>query len=230
MLRALIFDVDGTLAETEELHRKAFNAAFVEQGIDWNWDVPTYARLLKITGGKERIAAYADEVGARGIDPKPIHLLKTEIYNRELRAGGLSLRAGVEDLITRAKVQGILLAIATTTSRPNIESLLAVTLGPDAHRDFLAIITGEDVARKKPDPEAYLLALLRLGVAADEAIAFEDSKNGIDAARGAGLQVVVTPSLYTETDDVSAANFVIPSLQTKDLAILGLPELVRSES
>lgn len=222
MLRALIFDVDGTLAETEELHRKAFNAAFTEQGINWHWDVSTYARLLKITGGKERIAAYAEEIGTQGIDPKPIHLLKTEIYNRELRGGGLELRAGVEDLIARAKVQGFKLAIATTTSRPNIESLLAVTLGPDAHRDFVAIITGEDVARKKPDPEAYRLSLARLGVSADEAIAFEDSKNGVDAARGAGLQVIVTPSLYTDRDDFSHASFIIPTLEPVHLASIGL--------
>jgi hypothetical protein len=224
MLRALIFDVDGTLAETEELHRKAFNAAFAEHGIPWQWDVPTYGRLLRITGGKERIAAYADEIGVKGIDPKPIHLLKTEIYNRELRAGGLTLRAGVEDLITRAKVQGLTLAIATTTSRPNIETLLAVTLGADAHRDFMAIVTGEDVAKKKPDPEAYRLALAQLGVTADEAIAFEDSKNGVIAARGAGLRVIVTPSLYTERDDFSEASFIIPTLEPVHLAAIGLAD------
>lgn len=224
MLRALIFDVDGTLAETEELHRKAFNEAFRMQGMDWHWDVPTYARLLKITGGKERIAAYADEIGAKGIDPKPIHLVKTEIYNRELRAGGLELRAGVENLITRAKVQGFLLAIATTTSRPNIESLLAVTLGPNAHRDFKVIITGEDVAEKKPDPEAYKMALAQLGIPASDAIAFEDSKNGVDAARGAGLRVIVTPSLYTASDDFSGASFVIPTLEPIHLASIGLAD------
>lgn len=224
MLRALIFDVDGTLAETEELHRKAFNEAFRMQGMDWHWDVPTYARLLKITGGKERITFYADEIGAKGIDPKPIHLAKTEIYNRELREGGLELRAGVEDLIMRAKVQGFKLAIATTTSRPNIESLLAVTLGPDAHRDFSAIITGEDVVRKKPDPEAYQLALQQLGVPATEAIAFEDSKNGVEAARGAGLRVIVTPGLYTEHDDFSQASFVIPTLEPIHLASIGLDD------
>lgn len=224
MLRALIFDVDGTLAETEELHRKAFNAAFAEQGIPWQWDVPTYARLLKITGGKERIAAYADEISAKGIDPKSIHLLKTEIYNRELRAGGLELRQGVKDLILRAKVQGFKLAIATTTSRPNIENLLAVTLGPEAHHDFKAIVTGEDVAKKKPDPEAYMIALAQLGVSASEAIAFEDSKNGVDAARGAGLQVIVTPSLYTERDDFSGASFVIPTLEPIHLASVGLDD------
>lgn len=222
MLRALIFDVDGTLAETEELHRNAFNAAFKQVQLPWQWDVPTYARLLKITGGRERIAAYAEEVGTVPLDPKPVHLLKTEIYNRELQAGGLYLRPGVEELILRAKTQGFLLAIATTTSRPNIETLLSVTLGPDAHRDFVAIITGEDVARKKPDPEAYSLALQRLGVAPDEALAFEDSCNGVVSAREAGISVVVTPSLYTGDDDFSGASFVIPSLEPLHLASIGL--------
>lgn len=224
MLRALIFDVDGTLAETEELHRKAFNAAFSELGLNWQWDVPTYGRLLKITGGKERIAAYADEIGATGIDPKPLHLLKTEIYNRELRAGGLTLRAGVKDLIMWAKRRGLKLAIATTTSRPNIETLLAVTLGPDAHRDFVAIITGEDVLKKKPDPEAYQLALAQLGVVASDAIAFEDSRNGVVAARMAGLRVIVTPSLYTEQDAFSEASFIIPTLEPVHLASVGLAD------
>lgn len=224
MLRALIFDVDGTLAETEELHRQAFNTAFQQSGLSWHWDVETYSRLLKITGGRERIAAYAKEAGSICPDPKPIHLLKTEIYNRELRAGGLTLRKGVEDLILRAKTQGFLLAIATTTSRPNIETLLAVTLGPDAEREFGAIITGEDVLHKKPDPEAYRLALQRLGVAPQDALAFEDSRNGVVAARGAGIPVVVTPSLYTEEDDFSGASFVIPTLEPIHLASIGLDD------
>lgn len=226
MLRALIFDVDGTLAETEELHRKAFNSAFREQGIAWNWDVPTYGRLLKITGGKERIAAYADEIGATGIDPKPIHLLKTEIYNHELRAGGLSLRAGVADLIKRAEIHGLKLAIATTTSRANVDSLLAITLEPHVQKMFFPIITGEDVKRKKPDPEVYLLALRDLGLMAIEAVAFEDSHNGILAARGAGLKVIVTPGLYTANDDMTGASVVLPSLDVIHLASAGLDDVL----
>ena len=222
MLRALIFDVDGTLAETEEVHRQAFNAAFRETGLEWHWDVRTYARLLKITGGKERILAYADEIGAKGVDPKPPHLLKTDLYNRSLRAGGLVLRGGVEALITRARAQGFKLAIATTTSRPNVETLFSVTLGADVLSAFSAVITGEDVARKKPDPEAYQLALSQLGVAAHEAIAFEDSRNGVEAALGAGLSVVVTPSLYTAEDEFSGATHLIPTLEAEHLSRIGL--------
>lgn len=222
MLRALIFDVDGTLAETEELHRKAFNAAFVEAGLNWNWDVPIYARLLKITGGKERIQFYADEIGVDDIDPMPIHRRKTEIYNQRVRNGGLMLRNGVEDLVARARRAGFKLAIATTTSRPNVESLISVTLGNDALAAFSAIITGEDVTKKKPDPEAYRLALAQLGVRADEAIAFEDSYNGVVAARGAGLPVIVTPSLYTIDDEFAGATHLIPSLEADNLAAIGL--------
>lgn len=226
MLRALIFDVDGTLAETEELHRQAFNAAFVEMGIGWHWDISTYARLLSVTGGKERIAAYAHETKTAHLDPRPVHNLKTAIYNRQLKQGGLSLRAGVAELIGRAGIHGLKLAIATTTSRINVENLLTVTLGPESQSSFAAIIAGEDVQRKKPDPEVYVSALRGLDVSAEEAVAFEDSRNGILAARGAGLRVIVTPGLYSAHDDMTGADYVLPSLEAAHLSSAGLDVLL----
>lgn len=217
-LRALIFDVDGTLAETEELHRRAFNETFREAGLDWHWDQPRYKELLKVTGGKERILAHASSIGITDLDPMPLHLRKTALYNQHLSEGALALREGVEDLIHHARRKNLRLAIATTTSRANVETLIRVTLGGSMHDWFEAVCTGEDVARKKPDPEVYRLALERLSLTASEAIAFEDTRNGVLAARGAGLDVVVTPSIYSEGEDFSGAVAIIETLEAQHLS------------
>ncbi len=216
-LRALIFDVDGTLAETEELHREAFNETFQEFGLAWHWDQHRYGELLKITGGKERILAHAASIGVTDLDPLPLHKRKTALYNEKLAQGAITLRPGVDALIRNAKAQGLRLAIATTTSRANVDTLIRVTLDGDPHHWFEAICTGEDVAIKKPDPEVYQIALTRLALAASEAIAFEDTRNGVLAARGAGLDVVVTPSLYSDGEDFSGAVAIIETLETQHL-------------
>ena len=217
-LRALIFDVDGTLAETEELHRNAFNQTFVEHGLDWHWDQARYRELLKITGGKERMLAHAASLEVKDFDPLPLHKRKTALYNEKLSQGEIELRPGVEALIQHAKTTGIRLAIATTTSRENVETLIRVTLGGAPHDWFEAICTGEDVAIKKPDPEVYHVALTRLALTASEAIAFEDTRNGVLAARGAGLDVVVTPSIYSEGEDFSGAVAIIETLEAQHLS------------
>ena len=225
-LRALIFDVDGTLAETEEIHRAAFNRAFAEAGLGWLWTPALYARLLKVTGGRERIAAYAQEIGATGIDIPALHRRKTEIYNEQIRSGGIALRPGIARLIEEARLGGLRLAVATTTSRPNVASLIAATLGPAALDGFASLRTGEDVARKKPDPEVYRLALADLGLAPAECLAFEDSANGLKAACAAGIRAVVTPSLYTAEEDFTGAALLLPSLADMRLsALAGLPSL-----
>ena len=216
-LEAFIFDVDGTLAETEELHRAAFNQAFSEAGLNWHWTEDDYENLLKVTGGKERILAHAKFIGVTTIDPAPLHRRKTALYNEMLRAGALPLRPGVETLIRFARATGLKLAIATTTSRENIQTLLDVTLGTDARGWFQAMCTGEDVTVKKPDPEVYQLALERLGLSPSSCLAFEDTRNGILAARGAGLEVIVTPSRYSTSEDFSGATGVIPTLEFKQL-------------
>ena len=217
-LRALIFDVDGTLAETEELHREAFNQTFVEFGLEWHWDQARYRELLAITGGKERMLAHAGSCGIKDFDPQPLHKRKTAIYNEKLSQGEVELRPGVEALIRNAKTKGLRLAIATTTSRENVETLIRVTFGGEPHEWFEAICTGEDVAIKKPNPEVYRLALQRLALTAPEALAFEDTRNGVLAARGAGLEVIVTPSLYSEGEDFSGALAVIDTLEARALA------------
>lgn len=211
-LKALIFDVDGTLAETEEVHREAFNLAFAEAGLSWRWDRNIYGRLLRTTGGRERIEVYASETGATEVASAELHRRKTFFYNNWITANGIDLRPGVARLIGNARRQGILLAIATTTSRANVESLLAKTLGPHSAGWFDAICCGEDVARKKPDPEVYLAAISRLGLGPEACIAFEDSANGLKSARAAGLTTVVTPSIYTVFDDFDGAELNLHTL------------------
>ncbi len=176
MLRALVFDVDGTLAETEELHRRAFNEAFEEAGIDWMWSRELYRELLSTTGGRERILVYAERVGAE-VDAPALHARR--IYGEMVRRGVVNLRPGVARLVEHAKSEGLALAIGTTTSRPNVTSLLEATFGNGAEKLFVSIRTGEDVATKKPDPEVYRLVLSDLQLAPEACLCFEDSRNGL---------------------------------------------------
>jgi len=227
-LRALIFDVDGTLAETEELHRLSFNAAFPEFGLNWAWDQPMYRDLLAVTGGKERIRYYIDSFD-RTVDLSPerikqIHERKTAIYTARMAEGALAPRPGILRLIHEAREAGVKCAIATTTSRPNIDALLQSAFAPDAVTWFAAIAAGDEVARKKPAPDVYTLALERLGLPADDCLAIEDSRNGLDSARTAGLDCVITISPYTDGQDFSAALRIVDHLgdaTTPNSAIMG---------
>lgn len=221
-LKALIFDCDGTLAETEEAHRTAFNLAFASAGLDWHWSVDRYRELLKVTGGKERIAHFIAEEQRQRVDINALHLAKNALYSDTVRSGKVALRPGVMRIITAAQAQGVALAIATTTSRSNLDSLIAAT--PLRGIGFAAIVTGEDVTRKKPDPEAYYIALNRLSLSPDVCIAFEDSKNGIDAARGAGIATIVTPSIYTSGDNFRDADIIARNLD--DVADQAKPDLI----
>ena len=215
-LEALIFDVDGTLAETEELHRRAFNRTFDRLGLGWEWDHTLYTGLLQTTGGKERYIRYVEDhhPDRRDLVERvgEVHAEKSRAYLELLGAGALPLRPGVERLIREARRAGIKLAIATTTTPENVAALLVSTLGPDSPGWF-AISAGDMVARKKPDPAVYAVALGMLMVEPENAIAFEDSVNGIVAARGAGLgAVVATPSLYLKDEDLSAATAIVSDL------------------
>ncbi|MCZ0964466.1 HAD-IA family hydrolase [Paracoccus benzoatiresistens] len=214
MIKALIWDVDGTLSETEETHRAAFNQAFAEARLDWSWDQETYRRLLQVTGGKERMARFAAdrEMAIETHAVAEIHKLKTAIYGRMIENGSASLRPGVREVIETARQRGFRNAIATTTSRPNIDALIVSTLGRPADQIFDAIAAGDEVAAKKPAPDVYLLALRRLGLSASDCIAIEDSMPGLAAARAAGLRVLVTPSIYTDGDDFGAADWMISDL------------------
>lgn len=214
-LKALIFDVDGTLAETEELHRLCFNEAFAQAGHDWNWSRELYRDLLKVTGGKERIRHHLDCIG---LDPgagastliAALHAEKNRLYAQRA-ASGVALRPGITRLVAEARQRGLAVAIATTTSRSNLDALLTTALG-EAAGSFGPVVAGEDVSRKKPDPEVYVRALELLGLAPGECVAFEDSRNGLLAAQAAGLPVVLTPSLYTDHENHNGADCVVTDL------------------
>lgn len=222
-IKALIFDVDGTLAETEEVHREAFNRTFNDCGLEWHWDCETYKQLLKVTGGRERMEHHAKSQGLPVPDCIALHKIKTNHYNEMIAHSGVVLRPGVENLIRAAWTASLKLAIATTTSRPNVISLISATLGVEALDWFSAICCGEDVKAKKPDPEVYVLALKKCGLEPRHALAFEDSANGVRAAKAAGLACIVTPGMYTLNDDFSGADIIVDNLT----AIGGaLPELL----
>ena len=216
MLRALIFDVDGTLAETEDLHRQAFNNAFAELGLPWHWDAALYADLLTVMGGKERLAHYIDTQQPAGADA--LHALAPEIHARKTAAYGalvvesrLPLRPGIARLIAEARAAGIRLAVATTTSRPNVDQLLAINF-PPGDTPFDVIAAGDEANRKKPAPDVFLLALAGLDIDASEAVAFEDSAAGISSARAAGLPVLATRSRYTDGHRLDGAFSAVSDL------------------
>ncbi|MYM57074.1 HAD-IA family hydrolase [Thalassovita mangrovi] len=225
-LRALIFDVDGTLAETEELHRRAFNDTFAVEGLAWDWDRDGYRELLKTTGGKERMLAFA---AREGIDfsteeAARLHKIKTARYATLVDRGGLELRPGIAELIDKARAHGLKLAVATTTSPQNVDQLCHSCWGRAATEVFDTIAAGDQVAQKKPAPDVYQLALQQLGLPAEDTIAFEDTANGVRSARAAGIRVVVTPSMYSGAEDFTGADWILPTLAranwTADLASL----------
>lgn len=222
MLSALIFDVDGTLADTERAHLAAFNHAFAQEGLDWHWDVPLYTELLTISGGKERIHHYWQRVNAdvRDIDGtalaaliERVHEIKTAAYEQAVLDGAVQLRPGVLDLIEQARRAGVTLAIATTTSPVNIAALLRRALGPDWRSAFAVVEDASTAARKKPHPQVYLQTLQCLALPTAQCLAFEDSANGLQAATAAGLATIVTPNEFTAHHDFTGALRVLPSLQ-----------------
>ena len=191
-LQALLWDVDGTLADTEQQgHRPAFNAAFAAAGLPWHWDTGTYQRLLQTSGGRERILAWMAEVGERdeGLAAE-LHRSKQQHYRDLLRQGSVPLRPGVLALACDAAAAGLQQWIVTTSGRAAVAALLHNT--PELEACFGGWICGDDVQRKKPDPEAYSLALGHLKLPACEVLAIEDSPQGLAAAKGAGLEVVIT--------------------------------------
>jgi HAD superfamily hydrolase (TIGR01509 family) len=211
-LRAVIFDVDGTLADTERNgHRLAFNAAFAEHGLDVEWDVAEYGRLLAITGGSRRIAAdlrtrglgngEADELAAR------VHRTKTALFTELVASGAVVARPGLPELVADLAGAGIRLAVATTGRRSWVEPLVDRLLGA---YPVEVVVTGDDVAELKPDPEVYQRALAGLGLAATEALAVEDSAVGLRAAGGAGLATIVVTNGYTADQDFAGAAAVLP--------------------
>lgn len=224
MLKAFIFDVDGTLADTERHgHRIAFNRAFEDLGLDWRWSEETYGELLAVTGGKERIAHYVETRGKAERDRADLpdliaslHARKTENYVALLERSAIPLRPGVQRLLREARERGIRLAIATTTTPQNVTALLANALGGDSIDWFDVIGAGDIVPRKKPAADIYRYVLRQLDLDAGDCVAFEDSLNGKIAALDAGLKTVITYNGYTENDDFSGAALVLDRLGDAD--------------
>lgn len=220
-LEALLFDVDGTLADTErDGHRVAFNSAFAEAGLDWNWTPELYGRLLEVTGGKERIRHFLSTElpdfrfpGDADTEIANLHERKTHYFTQMLAEGAIPLRPGVERLLREARNMGLRLAVATTTTPANVEALLTHTIGPEAMDWFEVIAAGDVVPNKKPAPDIYVYAMEHLNLAPEACLAFEDSENGVHAVRDAGLRsLIITTNGYTEDHNFNGATVVLDQL------------------
>jgi len=225
-LQALLFDVDGTMADTErDGHRIAFNLAFKEVGLDWDWSVELYGKLLAVTGGKERIQHYLDHYNTEFKRPAALadyiadlHKSKTRHYTELLNTGAIPLRPGVLRILTEARAAKLRLAIATTTTPANVSGLLKNTLGAEGESWFEVIAAGDIVPAKKPASDIYDYALKEMDLSAAEGIAFEDSENGIQSSLGAKLKTIITINDYTQEHNFNGASMVLDCFGEPDKA------------
>ena len=231
-IKAIIFDVDGTIADTEDAHRQSFNKAFAESKLDWNWDVALYDKLLKVTGGKERIKYFVSDFLKSYNKPdnfeefvKHLHAVKTKHYTAMMQAGGVPLRPGIKQLFNDARRAGITLAIATTTSPENVGALLEVGLGKDWGSYFASVGCGDIVPKKKPAPDIYNWVLNELKIPPGDCIAIEDTNNGLRSSLGAGIKTFITTNAYTHNQDFTGAAAVFEDLSDlpKFYRTAGLP-------
>jgi HAD superfamily hydrolase (TIGR01509 family) len=237
-LRAVLWDVDGTLAETErDGHRVAFNQAFVSLGIARHWDESEYGTLLAVTGGAERLLYDMPhwpeapiQAGQRADLARRIQLLKNDYYAERVRDGHIALRPGVQTVLCECRRANLLQAIVTTTSRTNVDALLSVNLGGDWQALFAAVVTGEDVERKKPDPQAYRMVLAQLHCDPAHAIAIEDSPAGLASAVAAGIDTIIVRSHYFASFDAPAALIDLADFSSvfRTITASGLPDNVRA--
>jgi HAD superfamily hydrolase (TIGR01509 family) len=218
-LQALLFDVDGTVVDTEELHRLAFNQTFIQFELDWSWHPKLYAELLRVSGGEARIAHYIDiidlppqeKIGLRRIIPA-IHRIKTRIYRELIASSSVQLRSGVKRLIKEARHAGLRIGLAATSASANAETLVNAAFGEELRNVADALVCANEVARKKPAPDIYELLLTQIRAEPSACIAFEDSRNGVLAARAAKLFTVLTPTRWTIAQGAEGADLDLPGL------------------
>ncbi|MBL1208968.1 HAD-IA family hydrolase [Geminocystis sp. GBBB08] len=224
-LKALIFDVDGTLAETEkDGHRVAFNLAFENAGLPWRWDVDIYGSLLEVGGGKERLRHYISHYNPNFITKEPLdqfirslHQQKSHYFRRLLVNNAIPLRIGVERLIVEAYQKGIILAIASTADEENVKAFLDTSLGEERSKYFAVVAAGDMVKKKKPAPDIYLLALERLNISSKNCLAIEDTNQGLIAATKAGIKTIITVNDYSKNQNFDEAILVLNSLGEPNL-------------
>jgi HAD superfamily hydrolase (TIGR01509 family) len=239
-LKAVIFGAIGTIAETSDLQRQAFNLAFAEAGLDWNWDAQTYRDLLKINGGQNRIRAYRDRIAGATWPENPlrtsmsdlqiaqIHQAKTKHYVALLENTPIHPRAGVVELSEACRQSGIQVAFCTSTTIENVNGIGAALSGLLPFDRFAKIVTSENIERPKPAPDAYLYCLQQLGLTAGEAIAIEDTPASLTAAKTAGITTIATPGATTSDQDFGAADLVVADLT--GITIDRLSELLQAQT
>ncbi len=232
MIDALIFDCDGVLVDTErDGHRVAFNRAFKQKGLNIEWDVEQYRQLLKVGGGKERMRHYFHENGwpADVTDHdafiKELHLLKTDIFMQIITAGELPLRPGIKRIVDEAIEAGVTLVVCSTSNERAVNNIVDTLLGSERKKKFAGIFAGDMAKMKKPDPEIYNLAIQELNLDPQKCVVIEDSRNGLLAAKAARFHCLVTTNGYTENEDFSEADKVVPELGDGPDAQVNLTDL-----
>jgi HAD superfamily hydrolase (TIGR01509 family) len=223
--RALIFDCDGVLADTErDGHLVAFNQMWREQGVNWQWSLDQYAVKLKIGGGKERIASLAKDDDFRASYAVPAsedewmatvagwHKRKSEIFKELVMSGALPGRPGVRRLAQAAHETGWTLAVCSTSALASVQAVLDTVMGRELSAKFAGVFAGDIVKAKKPAPDIYNHAADSLGLSHRECVVVEDSRNGLLAATAAGMKCVITTNGLTEREDFSEAALVVDSL------------------
>jgi HAD superfamily hydrolase (TIGR01509 family) len=225
-LKALLFDVDGTLVDTEELHRQAFNQVFLAFGLGWNWDRDRYATLLGVSGGVERISAFIDGLDAPAAEKTRIrrlvpgiHREKTRLYGELRGSNAVRLRPGIGRLVDEALGRGIRIGLASTSALANVLPLLEAAFGSAITARIDAVVGADLVQRKKPAPDLYELLLTTLGLPARACVAFEDSTNGLLSAKAAGLYTIATPTQWTREQAFERADLLLPSLGDPELPL-----------
>ncbi|QCW50881.1 HAD-IA family hydrolase [Nocardioides dongxiaopingii] len=206
-MTAILFGSISTLADTSEIQRDAFNRAFAEHGIDWQWDREEYAGLLASSGGRDRVAAYAEERG-EDVDADAVHATKSRIYQETLAATEIAPREGVVETIRAAREQGFQVGLVTTTSADNLAALGTALADSVAFDEFDVVVDVSKVGARKPDAEAYSYALAQLGADAGDAVAIEDNLGGVASAQAAGVAVVAFPNGNTVTHDFGSTRRV----------------------